>query len=108
MARFGADGRTDEHHDQRLVRQQDVPRLRDVHQPRSGEAADGEERLRDGVEVRALVLCSDGRDVRARLRVEIDEVARDADLGANVGELRCYAPEQRVLLAHRLVFVAGG
>ena len=108
MACVGADGRADEHHDQGLVRQQDVPRLRDVHQPRGGEAADGEERLRDGVEVCALVLRGDGRDVWARLGVEVDEVARDADLGADIGELRCYAPEQRVLLAHRLVFVAGG
>jgi len=54
------------------------------------------------------VLRGDGRDVRAGLRVEVDEVARDADLGTDVGELRCYAPEQRILLVHRLVFVAGG
>lgn len=98
----GAHGRGDEDDDAREEEEEDPARFRDHHGAGGGEAADGEEALRDGVAVRARG-CA---DVGA-LDGVFDELRRDAYLGADVAELRRDAEEELVLFAHGLVDVAG-
>jgi hypothetical protein len=108
MARIDANGSRDEDHDERLVREEYVARFCDVHESRSRETPDGEETLGNGVEVGALVLSADEGLVGAGLRVVVDEVGRNSDLGAHVAKLSGDAEEEGVVVLERLVDVACG
>ena len=98
----GAHGRGDEDHDAGEEEEEDPARFRDHHGAGGGEAADGEETLRDGVAVGARG-CA---DVGAFDGV-FYELRSDAYLGADVAELCRHAEEELVLFAHGLVDVAG-
>ena len=100
---FGAHGGADEDDDHGHEEQEDPAGFHDFHARARDEAADGEETLRDGQLVGPRCRSGPGADVHD----VVDEIACDGDLGADVAELSCDAPEQRILLAERLVDVAG-
>ena len=98
----GAHGGGDEDHDTRHEDKEDPAGFSDHHGAGGGEATDGEEALADGVAVGGGGV----GDVGGFDGV-FDELACDADLGADVAELRSDAKEEFVLLAEGFVGVAG-
>lgn len=83
--------------------EQDEARLHPLHHQRGDEAAHSEQRLRDSKKVGTVGSGETGLDFGN----VVDEEACDCDLGADVAKLRCNAPEERVLMAERLVDVTG-
>ena len=83
---------------------QNESRLNPLHHQRGNEAAHSEQRLRDSEKVRAV----GGGETGLDFGDVVDEEASDCDLGTDVAELRCDAPEKRVLATEGLVDVAGG
>lgn len=106
--RVDTDGGSDEDHDHGLEDQEDDTRLStNVHEPSSCETTDCEQSLGDGVEVGTLDVSLCDIEIWTSLREVVDEVGGNTDLGADVGELSEGTPEEGVLLAERLVDVAG-
>jgi hypothetical protein len=107
--RIHSDSRRNKDHNHSLKDHEHNTRLAtNIHKSRSRETPGSEETLRNSVEVGALAMRLRLIEIRARLGEVVDEEGRHADLGADVRELRCDTPEERVLLAQRLVDVARG
>ena len=96
-----AHGGGDEDHDHCHEQHQDPAGLHEHHGAGGCEAAEGEEALADRVAVRG---CGFG-DVGA-LDGVFDELGGNADLGADVAELRGDTEEELVLLVERLILIA--
>ena len=92
----------DEDDDHRHEEQEHPAWLDEHEQPRRGESADGEERLRDREPVSGLGF----GQACGFLRIA-DELRCDGHLGADVAELSDDAEEEFVLFAQGLVLVAG-
>jgi hypothetical protein len=102
-------GSRDEDHDHGLENHEDETGLAaKVHESSSRKATCSKQTLSNGVEVGSLQMRLGDGQIRACLRKVVDKVRSDTDLGTDVGELRECTPEQSVLLAQRLVDVAGG
>jgi len=107
-AGVGSDSRSEEDHNRSLIGQEDVTRLGNIHETSTGETSNSEKSLGDGVEVGTLTMRFCDREVGTSLQIEVDEEAGNSHLCADVGELSSNTPEECVLLAERLVDVAGG
>ena len=102
-AAFAVDthGRSDEDHDHGHEKHEDPARLHDYHGTGCGKSSNGEETLADGIAIRGISIAEVGAFDRI-----LDELRRNADLGAHVTELGSHAEEELVLLAHGLVDVS--
>jgi hypothetical protein len=104
----GSDSCSDENHDHGLEDHEDDTGLAaKVHEASSGETTDSKETLGDGVEIGTLDVRLGNLKIGTSLLEVVDEVGCDTDLGTDIRELGESSPEQSVLLAERLVDVAG-